>query len=193
MFPQRSVPELYFWDFTASQGLFIAPSLISPRPDFHLSHVHCFFSYSVTYSCFISVFKTTTFGSKTFCSGFTRSPSTPTHPLPSPSISPLFFLYLLLLSATLYWNSREAHPPCLFIFSLFLPLICLSCVTTSICLSLLAVVCDNNSVIHSRGKTLKRRLFPLLSQSIHWLYWQDCLSETILPKQTSKWATGASM
>lgn len=61
-------------------------------------------------------------------------------------------------------------PQCLFIFAHSLTLICLSCVTTSICLSLLAIVCDNNSVIHSSGKTLKWCLFSLLSQSIRWVF-----------------------
>lgn len=94
-----------------------------------------------------------------------------THLLPSPPS---------LFGASLYWISREGNPPHphhlpklpnmpFHLSSFSHPLICLSRVTTSICLSPLASVGDNNSVIHSCegggggwawGCTLKRRLFP---------------------------------
>lgn len=75
--------------------------------------------------------------------------------------SPSSFFFLLRHCI----ETAGMHPPphCLFILFLFLSLICLSCVTTSICLSLLAIVCDNNSVIRSSGKTLKWRLFSALT------------------------------
>lgn len=59
-------------------------------------------------------------------------------------------------------------------------LICLTCVTTSICLSPLSIICKNNSVIHSSGKTLKWRLSPALSQLI------DFIGRVVYQKQYSQ-------
>lgn len=74
-----------------------------------------------------------------FCLFFLRKPHSPL--VPPPSITSA---YLFHRNAT--WNQQECSPKA---FSSSFSLICFSCVTTSICLSLLAFVCDNNSVILS--------------------------------------------
>lgn len=78
----------------------------------------------------------------------------------------------------------------LFLFlSVFLSLICLTCVTTSIWLSLLSTVYKNNSVLDASDKTM---FFPC-SQSINCLYWHGCLSVTVRLKHNSQEAMTTSL
>lgn len=65
----------------------------------------------------------------------------------------------LLLFCTTTLKQQESSPKA---FSSPFSLICFSCVTTSICPSLLAFVCDNNSVILSSGGKPCCGIFPLL-------------------------------
>lgn len=89
-----------------------------------------------------------------------------TIPLPTPLLSSPCFLFPLSFRVQhcieLYLHCIGRHPPHAFLSHLYLSLICLSCVMTSICPSLLAIICDSNSVIHSCGKTLKWHLFSAL-------------------------------